>query len=95
VSVTSPTYGGKHQARRKQDAPLVDSGQAYCAEIICLYEQETGNPESRLIEPGSPWDEAHDRQRPGHYLGPAHARCNRAEGGRVQTQPKPPEYWPL
>lgn len=37
---------------------------------------------TRWIQPGTPWDLAHDRSRPGFYLGPAHAKCNRAEGAR-------------
>lgn len=53
--------------------PDVDAGRAYCAELICLMPD-------RWIAPGSEWDAAHDRENPGQYLGPAHARCNRSEG---------------
>jgi hypothetical protein len=54
---------------------VVDRGDAWCAEPVCL------NPYGRWIPPGTPWDLAHDPV-DGSYLGPAHARCNRSEGAR-------------
>lgn len=64
----------EHRNARAAAKPTVDAGQAYCAEIVCLMR-------SRWIKPGTPWDMAHDRLH-GGYHGPAHAKCNRAEGGR-------------
>lgn len=74
-TTTERGYGGDHQAARRAWEPTVDRGQAHCREPICLMP-------NRWIKPGTPWDLAHDRAHPGHYLGPAHARCNRAEGAR-------------
>lgn len=67
-------YDREHTAVRARWRPLVDAGQAYCAEIECL-------EDDRWIPPGTPWDLAHDHQN-GGYLGPAHPRCNRTEGAR-------------
>lgn len=67
----SPKYGGRHQRIRAELQPLVDTGQAYCAERICLYP-------SRWIKPGTAWDLAHADGN--QYRGPAHAKCNRSEG---------------
>lgn len=71
-------YGGLHQRTRRALKPTVDSGNAYCAEIICLHP-------SRWINPATPWHLAHDRTT-GGYLGPAHARCNMAEQARNRHQ---------
>lgn len=78
-------YGPAHRARRKAEAPAVARGQAQCTEPICLTELDTG---SRWIEPGTPWDLAHDTDAPDgtpRYRGPAHARCNRTEGSHRAT----------
>lgn len=87
-------YGGPHQQERARWKPTVERGEAWCAEVVCL-EQQDGR--SRWIRPGTSWDLAHDRANPGRYLGPAHRRCNRAEGARfknrggrwVQPEPEP------
>lgn len=71
---TERGYGSDHQKVRAQWAPIVESGEAWCAEVVCL-------EPSRWIRPGTPWDLAHSRDRTA-YLGPAHARCNRSEGSR-------------
>lgn len=71
-------YGHQHQAERRGWAPTVEAGEAWCAEVICL------EPD-RWIEPGTPWDLAHNRDT-GGYLGPAHERCNRAEGARYRNR---------
>lgn len=68
-------YDKAHKALRASLQPTVDAGLAECCELICLRE-------SRAIYPGEPWDLAHDRSRPGTYLGPSHQLCNRAEGAR-------------
>lgn len=72
--MAKPQYRGVHQQTREAWRPIVESGQAQCAEPICLMA-------TRWIPPGSPWDLAHDRAA-GGYRGPAHARCNRSEGAR-------------
>ena len=76
----SNPYDHKHRTERDKWRPTVNTGQAHCQEIICLMP-------SRWIQPGTPWDLAHDRTN-GGYLGPAHARCNRAEGGREKHRRK-------
>jgi hypothetical protein len=63
----------RHRQLRAHYRRVVERGDAYCAETYCLMY-------SRWIPPGTPWDLAHDLD--GGYLGPAHARCNRAEGAR-------------
>ena len=71
-------YGGRHQRLRAGLRPLVDAGEAYCAELVCLEELDG---RTRWIEPGTPWHLAHDRAAgPGMYRGPAHERCNTSEG---------------
>ena len=82
-----PQYGKAHQTHRKQLAPTVAAGQAQCTEPICLMP-------TRWITPGSEWDLAHDRTRPGQYHGPAHAVCNRTEGGRNAKGEPPITRWP-
>lgn len=73
-------YGGRHQKLRAQVRQLVDAGEAYCTEPVCL-------EYDRWIEPGSAWDLAHDRDAgPGMYRGPAHRRCNRSEGATYGNQ---------
>jgi hypothetical protein len=75
---TERGYGADHQRHRRAVAPTVDAGQAWCTEPICLMPD-------RWIEPGTPWDLAHDRDAgPSAYRGPAHARCNRSEGARFR-----------
>lgn len=90
ATTTERGYGPDHQAERRALAPLVDAGQAHCTEPICLEPH-------RRIHPGTPWDLAHNREQPGTYHGPAHARCNRAEGARYrnQRQSEAPHRWDL
>ncbi|HEY5985590.1 MAG TPA: hypothetical protein VIV12_04290 [Streptosporangiaceae bacterium] len=66
-------YGHPHQQARARWAPIVNAGQAYCAEDRCLMSD-------RWIEPGTPWHLAHDHIN-GGYKGPAHKLCNESEGG--------------
>jgi hypothetical protein len=77
--MAKPQYGHAHQVEKAKHQPHVDSGQAECAELTCL-------EETRWLNPDLPWDLAHDRANPGMYLGPAHPRCNRTEGGRYAQQ---------
>jgi len=67
-------YDARHQAERERWRPVVDAGDAECAELVCLMP-------TRWIEPGTPWDLAHGDMRE-EYRGPAHQLCNRSEGGR-------------
>ena len=66
----------RHRNLRAQYRRVVERGDGWCTETICL------NPQGRWIDPfdEAGWDLAHDLD--GSYLGPAHARCNRSEGAR-------------
>jgi len=77
-STSERGYGKDHQAERERWRPVVDRGEAYCAEIVCL-EENDGN--GRWIEPGTEWHLAHADGQVG-YRGPAHARCNISEASR-------------
>jgi hypothetical protein len=90
-------YSGEHARLRRKWTPTVDAGQAHCTETICAYN-------TRWIPPGTAWDLAHDRAN-GGYRGPAHRKCNRAEGARWGNQvrghrvrrvgqpPRQPRHW--
>jgi hypothetical protein len=58
-------YGAKHKAYRRRWAAEVAAGEVCCARC------------GHFIVPGEPWDLDHTPDRTG-YLGPSHARCNRA-----------------
>jgi hypothetical protein len=68
-------YGAEHQALRAKLAPLVDAGQAYCHEPVCV-------EPTRWIRPGTEWHLSH---LPGGGRGPSHRSCNLAEVRRRQT----------
>lgn len=97
--MAKPQYRHAHQAERKRWQPVVDAGEAYCAERICKMS-------TRWIAPGSRWDLAHDETGT-VYLGPAHHSCNRSEGaargnrmraGRLvkrPAKPRNPNRWAL
>lgn len=74
ATMSKPQYNYKHEQVRAALRRSVDAGQAWCAEDHCLMP-------TRWIPPGTPWDLAHNRAT-GGYLGPAHAKCNRTEGGK-------------
>lgn len=79
-STTDRGYGTDHQAAKKQLNPTVFADGAWCAELVCLEELDG---RTRWMPPGTEswqWHLAHDRRNPGHYLGPAHPRCNLSEG---------------
>lgn len=77
--MAKPKYATRrHKQARDSYASLIASGRAYCAEDICLEEREG---RTRWIEPGTPFDAAHTDDGLA-YKGPAHARCNRADGAR-------------
>lgn len=65
-------YGAAHQALREQWRSTVDAGFAVC--------RRCGHP----IRPGESWDLDHADDGSG-YLGPSHARCNRAAPRRGRT----------
>ena len=88
--MSEQTYGPEPRAERARLAPTVEAGEAQCAELVCLLEQEGG---SRWIPPGSEWHLAHDRTRPGEYRRPAHPRCNSSEGGKNNGQRKLGRLW--
>ena len=57
---------------RRKYASLVASGRAWCTRC------------GEFIEPDEPWDLDHDNSRL-FYLGPSHARCNRAAANELRT----------
>jgi hypothetical protein len=91
-TTTERGYGVAHARERRRWAPFVARGEVECAEPRCL-EVEDGRP--RTIAPEAPWDLAHDRDNPSLYLGPAHMRCNRAEGARFVNSRTMPKRWLL
>lgn len=74
MSPSPHRYGAAHKRERARWRPVVEAGEAWCAELICLMP-------SRWIHPRARWQLAHDRAN-GGYLGPAHAKCNESEGAR-------------
>lgn len=82
--MAKPRYRWAHQQERKRWAPLVNAGEAYCAEARCLMR-------TRWIAPGSRWDLAHDPTGT-TVIGVSHARCNRSEGAsrgnRMRRRPR-------
>ena len=80
MNTTARGYGARHQQARKRWAVIVDAGQAHCTRC------------HQPIVPGTPWDLDHDDTRTG-YLGAAHAKCNRAAGGRKAHQPFTIREW--
>lgn len=67
-------YSGEHAKLRERWRPAVDAGQAYCQQPRCVMP-------TRWIPPGTPWDLGHNDSRTG-WIGPCHAKCNRAAGNR-------------
>jgi hypothetical protein len=88
-------YDATHRAEKERWRPIVNDGHAYCAEIICL---EDNNGNGRWIEPGTEWHLAHDTNQQG-YRGPAHARCNISEASkrmhatRAAQKPTTTRWW--
>lgn len=76
----------EYKTAKRQGQRDIDAGNGWCREIICL---ET----SRYIPPGTKsdqWHVAHDHTGT-IILGPAHARCNTADGGRRRHKPVIPK----
>ena len=78
-NTTAAGYGSAHQKERARLTPIVNAGDAYCAQPICL-------EPTRWIRPGTPWDLGHNETRTA-WIGPTHRRCNQtagaSKGGRV------------
>jgi len=60
-------YGGQHVKLRKRIQKQMDAGKIF-------YCWRDGKP----ISPSEPWDLGHDDDDRTKYMGPEHARCNRA-----------------
>jgi hypothetical protein len=71
-STTDRGYGAAHQKERARLRPIVNAGQAFCAQPICVMP-------NRWIQPGSKWALGHTDDR-GSYLGPTHHVCNQRDG---------------
>lgn len=67
-------YGAAHQRERQRWAAFVAGGTVGC--VRC----------GQVIGPGQPWHLDHDDNDRREYLGPAHASCNSAAGGRRAHQ---------
>ena len=77
--MSKPQYRYAHQQERNRWRPIVEAGQAACSEPVCVMP-------TRWIAPGSRWDLSHDATGT-RWIGPSHARCNRAENAR-RNNPK-------
>jgi len=67
-------YSSGHQRLRAAVAVSVEQGRALCARC--------GQP----IQPGTDWDLDHADGEGNGYLGPSHARCNRATTPRIRSE---------
>jgi len=76
--LAKPKYRHAHQQERLKWKPVVEAGEAYCAEPVCLIERAGG---SRWIAPGTPWHLCHDTTGT-IWIGVGHRRCNTSEGAR-------------
>lgn len=91
--MAKPQYGHAHQQERKRWIPVIEAGEAYCAEPVCVMR-------SRLIPPAwartQLWHLCHDKAT-GLTIGPGHRRCNlternrRIRNGRRRKQPPKPD----
>jgi hypothetical protein len=72
ASTTARGYGYEHQKERRRLTPLVNSGQAVCAQPVCIHRDRT-------IQPGTPWALGHNDNRTA-WIGPVHADCNQQDG---------------
>lgn len=74
----------EHKAAVAHYRELVDAGDGWCAEPICLMD-------TRYIPPGSKIHACHDPTGT-YYIGPGHPRCNTSEGARrghaMRKQPR-------
>lgn len=74
-SRTPAYYGKEHKLARAEFQRLIDDAGGWrCSRPECPFP-------GKMVLPGQRWDLDHTDDRSG-YLGPAHARCNRAAGAR-------------
>jgi hypothetical protein len=59
-------YGAAHDKRREKEKVNVEAGKAYCWRC------------TKKISPHESWDLGHDDDDRSKYMGPEHAKCNRA-----------------
>lgn len=78
----------EYRAARKAYTAAQQRGQWHeCVQSVCVMP-------SRAIPPDQPIDVAHDDSGT-VILGPAHAKCNRADGGRRRHLKREPKRWIL
>lgn len=81
--MADPRYNtAEHKRRTKVYADAIKAGEGWCVEPVCMIEREGG---SRFIAPTTPragWHVPHNEDGLTYRDGPAHARCNTADGGR-------------
>lgn len=86
-STTARGYGYQHQRERARLKRIVDAGQAYCCQPVCLMPD-------RWIKPGTPWALGHNDDRTA-WIGPTHEVCNQrdgaSKGGKVIAARKHPQ----
>lgn len=73
-TTASRGYDNQHKRHRAALAPVVERGEAYCQQPVCVMP-------SRWIPPGSEWHLGHSDDR-SEWLGPVHSICNTADAGR-------------
>lgn len=74
----------KHKALRVIYGARIQAGNGWCTEPVCLMP-------SRAIPPDTPsteWHVPHNEDGVTYRDGPAHARCNTADGGRRNRRPR-------
>lgn len=83
--MAKPQYQYAHQQERKRWIPVIEAGEAYCAERVCVMA-------SRWIPPSwartQLWHLCHDKAS-GLTIGPGHRRCNLAERNRRVRNGRP------
>jgi hypothetical protein len=82
-SSTARGYGADHRAARAEAEPTVIG--KTCARYPlgqCI------EPAGRMILPGQPWHMDHDDHDRTRYIGPSHAGCNVAAGGKLAHNPR-------
>lgn len=73
----------KHKALRVIYGGWIAAGRGWCTEPVCLMP-------TRAIPPGTPptqWHVPHAEDGVTYRDGPAHAKCNAADGGRRNRRP--------
>lgn len=80
--MAKPKYATRtHKQACAKFAADIAAGRGWCAETVCMEERDG---RSRFIPPSTPrrlWHAAHTDDGLA-YKGPAHARCNNADGAR-------------